>query len=149
MNTIRPKEIKQLEIVQALLLTEEDVEESTFARVMKNDTAANNLKVLFMLDNGCLDREVTDVPYECLVAHWPGETNIWDVSGIEPTAEEDEDEDEDETLGGFIVPDDEEDNPEYTNERRHMDRRWKGWDPDTDEGRTYKNMVNRIEDKYC
>ena len=147
METIRPKEIKPLEIVQALLLTDEDVEESTFARVMKNDTVENRLKVLFMLDNGCLDRQVTNVPYECLVAHWPGETNIWDVSGIEPMS--DEDEDEDETLGGFIVPDDEEDNPEYTDERRHMNRRWDNWDPDSDEGRRYKNMVNRIEDKYC
>jgi len=139
-------EVKQLEIIQVRLMTDEDVEEPTFAKVMDNRTNVRVLRVLFLNDNGCLDRYITDIPYESVISYWPGETNIWDISGIEPSEEMDSDGDED--LEGFVVPDDEEDAPTYTNERRQFDNDWSDWTPDTPEGARFKNMVNHIEDKY-
>jgi hypothetical protein len=145
MNT---KEIKPLEIIKVLLLTDDDVEEPTYARVMKNKIKERSLLVLFLNDNGKLDRDVSEISYDTLLEHWKGETNIWDVSGVEPMSE-DETDSEDETLGGFIVPDDENDLPAYTNDRREMDRRWGTWTPDTPQGKSYKDIVDRIERKYC
>ena len=46
MNT---KEIKPLEIIKVLLLTDDDVEEPTYARVMKNKIKERSLLVLFPL----------------------------------------------------------------------------------------------------
>lgn len=145
MNT---NEIKPLEIIKVLLLTEDDVEEPTYARVMKNNIKDKSLLVLFLNDNGKLDRQMSKISYDSLLEHWVGETNIWDISGVEPMSE-DESDSEDETLGGFIVPDDEADLPEYTEERRSMDKRWGNWIPDTPQGKSYKDIVDRIERKYC
>ena len=142
------KEIKPLEIIKVLLLTDEDVEEPTYARVMKNKIRDRSLLVLFLNDNGKLDRHMSEILYDTVLEHWEGETDIWKVSGVEPMSD-DETDSEDETLGGFIVPDDESDLPEYTNDRRDMDRRWGTWAPDTPQGKSYKNIVDRIERKYC
>ena len=148
MNTLNAKEIKPLEIIKVLLLTEEDVTEPTYAKVMKNDVKSSFLQVIFLNDDGHLDRHVTHISYDTLLEHWPGETNIWEMSGTTPESEEEEDS-EDETLGGFIVPDDENDNPKYTDGRRQFDRRWGSWTPDTPQGSNYKNIIDRIERKYC
>ena len=144
---LRPTEIKPLEIIQVLLLTDEDVEEPTYAKVMKNNVLERTLVVLFLGEDGCLDREVTEISYDSLMQHWQDETNIWDIAGVEPVKNEDEDE-EDETLGGFIVEDKEEDMPVYTGDRRRFDKTWDEWEPDTPEGVRYKEMVNRVEEKY-
>jgi len=143
---LRPTEIKTLEIIQVLLLTEEDVEEPTYARVMKNNIRKRTLFVLFLNDDGFLDRQMTEISYDSVLQHWPGETDIWDVSGVEPISE---DEEEDVMLEGFVVEDKEEDLPEYTDERRRFDNSWNNWNPDTPEGIRYKNMVDAIERKYC
>lgn len=145
---LRPTEIKPLEIIQVLLLTDEDVEEPTYAKVMKNNIRERTLIVLFLGEDGCLDKNVTEISYDSVMEHWNGETDIWDIAGVEPIKDEDED-DEDETLGGFIVEDKEEDNPEYTEERRRFDNSWGKWEPDTPEGQRFKSMVDKIEEKYC
>ena len=145
---LRPTEIKPLEIIQVLLLTDEDVEEPTYAKVMRNNVRGRTLVVLFLGEDGCLDREVTEISYESLMQHWQDQTNIWDIAGVEPVKGGDDDEDEDETLGGFIVEDKEEDMPVYTGERRTFDKAWDDWNPDTPEGVRYKGMVNKIEEKY-
>lgn len=143
---LRPSEIKTLEVIQVLLLTDEGVEEPTYARVMKNNIRDRTLLVLFLNDDGFLDRQMTKVSYDSVLSHWEGETDIWDVSGVEPV---EEDHGDDEMLEGFVVEDKEEDLPQYTDERRRFDKTWDDWEPDTPEGIRYKNMVNRIEEKYC
>jgi hypothetical protein len=145
---LRPTDIKPLEIIQVLLLTEENVEEPTYAKVMKNVIRDRTLMVLFLEEDGCLDRNVTTISYDSVMQHWEGETDIWDISGVEPVKNAD-DEDDDETLGGFIVEDDEKDNPVYTDERRQFDNSWEEWTPETREGKRYKDIVDKIEEKYC
>ena len=141
-------EIQPLEIIKVLLSTEEYVIEPTFARVMKNDVKNRNLFVLFLNDNGKLDRQVSEISYDSILEHWKDETNIWDVAGVEPVSDEESDS-EDETLGGFIVPDDEKDNPAFTDEHRKFQKSWDDWVPDTPQGQNYKDIVDRVERKYC
>ena len=148
MITLRPTEIKSLEVIQVLLLTDEDVEEPTYARVLINDTRSRTMKVLFLEDDGSFSDTFTDISYDSIMAHWVGETDVWKIAGVEPppitnNAEEEYDDD------GFVVPDDEKDNPEYSDERRRFDNTWSQWNPDTPEGQRYKDMIDHIEEKYC
>ena len=139
-----------------------DHEENQWAKAYTGVSDINELIVVFLSDTGdytvegytlwALDRHVTTIHVESLVEHYPGIKDITEL-GFEKLRDclyvniddIDEDEDDDDSLDGFIVKDDVDENPRNEDFPRNVE--WELWKPATQGQQRFKDTVDIIEEK--
>jgi hypothetical protein len=167
---ILPNEIKQNDILK-VLVNEEGTEEELYGVVAMNTGLTLGMHFLepteLFYKSACVwklsDDEMTPVPYESVMEHYPTGTTFADLElkplgtnmfvyyceiDIEDPDSDvyDEDGSSNSSLDGFIVSDTELEGGMPIN-HEEIDRDWNQWEPTTSGGKSFKEAIDKIEER--
>ena len=169
LSMILPNEIKQNDILK-VLVNEEGTEEELYGVVAMNTGLTLGMHFLepteLFYKSGCVwklsDDEMTPAPYESVMEHYPTGTTFADLElkplgtnmfvyyheiDIEDPDSDvyDEDGSSNSSLDGFIVSDTEIEGMPINHEE--IDRDWDQWEPTTSGGKSFKEAIDKIEER--